>query len=292
MSEMIKGLVVREPWIDLLLSGQKTWEMRSQASAWRGWIGLIRKGSGLISGVARLVDVGRPLSPDEMVAHFEKHRIPEATIRSGEVAKWTTPWMLTDVRPLPRPVRYRHPNGAITLFSLDADAARGVLAQLNDLPRAEAGAEVDPAVPIANRAAPQSPDGSRMPRGAHATSPSGIFIGETELTKGNIKRENSHFYIGHLMSRFPRDLIGGSNALAAAPKTAVLDWGGPTLIESDIDGEKKFFRKRGWVWRFYEMNGAQPEDRVFIEQVAPYSYRISLRKKGAPAPAPSASAAA
>src|SRR4051794_6850990 len=112
MLKVQKGLVIREPWIDLILSGEKTWEMRSQRPAYRGWIGLIRKGSGCVSGVARLSDVGQQLSPDEMIATQGKHRIPHAMIRSGEVAKWNIPWKLTDVRVLRTPVPYRHPNGA------------------------------------------------------------------------------------------------------------------------------------------------------------------------------------
>ncbi|MBD8246954.1 ASCH domain-containing protein [Xanthomonas campestris] len=42
----MKGLVIDEPWISLILSGQKTWEMRSRATSIRGRIALIKKGSG------------------------------------------------------------------------------------------------------------------------------------------------------------------------------------------------------------------------------------------------------
>ncbi len=30
---MLKGLIIRQPWIDLILSGKKTWEMRSKANS-------------------------------------------------------------------------------------------------------------------------------------------------------------------------------------------------------------------------------------------------------------------
>lgn len=104
--------------------------MRSQSPDYRGWIGLIRKGSGQVSGIARLADVGLPLSLEEMLANIEKHRIPEAMILSGEVAKWNIPWKLADVRVLKEPVPYRHPNGAITLFNLDAQVGDEILDQL------------------------------------------------------------------------------------------------------------------------------------------------------------------
>jgi hypothetical protein len=41
----MKGLVIDEPWISLIISGEKTWEMRSRNTVVRGRIALIRKGS-------------------------------------------------------------------------------------------------------------------------------------------------------------------------------------------------------------------------------------------------------
>ncbi len=46
---MIKrGLTIDEPWIGHILEGQKDWEMRSQATSYREWFGLTRKGSGVV----------------------------------------------------------------------------------------------------------------------------------------------------------------------------------------------------------------------------------------------------
>lgn len=85
MTELLvrKGLVIDQPWISMILAGQKDWEMRSSSTSHRGWFGLIWKGMGSIYGVARLVDVGSKLDPDAMVAAFEHHQIPEELIRSG-----------------------------------------------------------------------------------------------------------------------------------------------------------------------------------------------------------------
>jgi hypothetical protein len=52
-----KALIISEPWIDYILEGTKTWEMRSSGVSHRGWFGLIKKGTGAVHGVARLVDV-------------------------------------------------------------------------------------------------------------------------------------------------------------------------------------------------------------------------------------------
>lgn len=55
-----KALIIADPWISLILSGQKDWEMRSTSASHRGWFGLVWKGLGAVYGVARLVDVKPP----------------------------------------------------------------------------------------------------------------------------------------------------------------------------------------------------------------------------------------
>src|SRR4051812_33132729 len=114
-----KGLIIADPWIGYLLNGTKNWEMRSTGASHRGWFALIRKGTGARYGVARLIEVGAPLSPAEVIATFEHHRIPDHMVRSGEVARWNTPWKLADVHRLIRPVPYQHKSGAVTWVDLD-----------------------------------------------------------------------------------------------------------------------------------------------------------------------------
>lgn len=45
---------------------------------------------------------------------------------------------------------------------------------------------------------------------------------------------------------------------------------------TDLDGQKKFFRKRGWIREFFERHGVRAGDMVTVEEVAPYSYRLDL----------------
>lgn len=129
-----KALVVADPWIGYLLNGSKTWEMRSQKTAHRGWMGLIRKGSGTVVGIARPVEVGSPLSLAEMIESEAKHRIPARMIESGEVAKWNTPWKLADIKPLSRPVPYVHKPGAVTWVNLDPSVQQEIEHQLGRMP--------------------------------------------------------------------------------------------------------------------------------------------------------------
>ncbi len=126
----MKALIIDDPWISHILDGSKTWEMRSRPTKIRGQFGLIKKGSGAISGVATLVGCGEPLPPDAMIRAFDKHRIPEQMIRSGQVAKWNCPWFLSTILKLLQPVPYRHKPGAVTWVNLEPEVAAAVRAQL------------------------------------------------------------------------------------------------------------------------------------------------------------------
>ncbi|RWE54180.1 hypothetical protein [Mesorhizobium sp.] len=279
-----KGLIIDDPWIGNILDGKKTWEMRAKPWSHRGWIGLIRKGTGAVWGVARLVDVGGPLSQDEMIASFDKHRIPPDMIRSGAVAKWTTPWKLADVRKLSSPVPYRHKAGAVTQVDLDAETSDAIARQLRDLsvdavkfqPAGRAVARnwvlksnaPDQPAPVPKTALPASSAAPKFHNGG------GRLIGEYEVTDGALT--NNYIRLTKLMDKFPRDAIGGSNDSEIASHELIVDWGGPEPVRTDLDGEKKFFRARGWIGDFYKLNRAKAGDKVRIEETAPYRYRVSL----------------
>src|SRR5438309_11969383 len=70
----MKGLIIREPWISLILSRKKTWELRSRDTRVRGRIALIRKGSGTVVGVAELVGTLPKLSRSSLISNVKKHR--------------------------------------------------------------------------------------------------------------------------------------------------------------------------------------------------------------------------
>ena len=52
----MKGLIIKAPWIDYILSGKKTWEIRGCNTKIRGEIALIQSGTGKIYGTVELVD--------------------------------------------------------------------------------------------------------------------------------------------------------------------------------------------------------------------------------------------
>src|SRR5690606_9835323 len=86
----------------------------------RGEIALIRKGSGMIVGLADLVRSSGPLDKQQMLSSIEKHRIPVEMINSGQVDKWQYAWELNSVRRLEHPVPYSHPRGAVIWVNLES----------------------------------------------------------------------------------------------------------------------------------------------------------------------------
>jgi hypothetical protein len=313
--KITKALIVADPWIEYLLNGTKDWEMRSSGASHRGWFGLIRKGSGAVHGVARLVDVGAPLSPEQMIANFAHHRIPEAMIRSGEVAKWNTPWKLTDVRRLLRPVPYRHKSGAVTWVELDEIAIAGIAQQLpdtgisaatavqNSSPRNDASDDVkvnirqrgsklyidvewddgapEPAPKVKQTTKPTLPSPTiKPPTPASGLSPAAPASrgGRTigEVVLTEGNIANNHIYLRSFFDRFPTDAVGGSNKAALALRELTVDWGGGEPVQTDLDGSKKFFRTRGWIGAFFKQNRAKAGDRVIIDETGPYRYKVRL----------------
>ena len=117
----MKGLIIDEPWISLIVLGKKTWEMRSRNTHMRGRIGLIRKGSKTVIGIADLVDTLPKLPKSELRASFAKHRVPEHEIDQN--FKWSTAWVLQRARSLQQPVPYHHPAGAVIWMNLDPNVA-------------------------------------------------------------------------------------------------------------------------------------------------------------------------
>ena len=120
----MKGLIICEPWISLIISGQKTWELRSRDTRVRGRIGLIRKGSKTVVGVADLVGTLPELGRSDLISNIAKHRVPESVI--GEDFKWSTAWVLEHAESLREPIAYQHLAGAVVWVNLGPKVAARV----------------------------------------------------------------------------------------------------------------------------------------------------------------------
>lgn len=120
----LSAIPIRYPWIDMILDGVKTWEIRSKFTKKIGPVALIRAGSGTIVAIATLSEVIE-ITPSLARTNAKRMGMTVADALScvGENA-----WILKDVVVLKKPVPYKHPSGAVTWVTLDEPTTKKVLA--------------------------------------------------------------------------------------------------------------------------------------------------------------------
>lgn len=128
----VVALVITDGPLEQILSGRKTWEMRAQHTRKRERIALAKKGSGMIYGVAEIVDSRGPLSIETMHASTSMHGIDPSRIDQPEMAKYRYAWVLTNVRILRQPVPYLHTKGAQSFVKLDGVTSGAIRFQLGE----------------------------------------------------------------------------------------------------------------------------------------------------------------
>lgn len=114
----MKGLVIKEKWADMILNGEKTWEIRGSQTKQRGRICIIKSGSGKIFGSVDLVDCIPLHGGDDVeliLNNHDKHRVPLGAIPYRK--PWA--WVLKDPLIYPFPIRYDHPQGAVIWVNLE-----------------------------------------------------------------------------------------------------------------------------------------------------------------------------
>jgi len=111
------ALVVKQPWIDLILSGTKTWEIRAVPTRLRRRIYLAQSGTGCLVGRVRVVDC-LELAHDELPLYVDKHCIRDCSI---VCYARVFAWVLEGAERFAIPRKYTHPKGAITWVKLPKD---------------------------------------------------------------------------------------------------------------------------------------------------------------------------
>lgn len=234
----MKALIIRSPWIDLILSGQKTWEMRSRNCTHRGPIALIAGGTGKVVGTAELLDCLPKLDADQMRDHNGEHAIPEHLMDQVIADGWVQPWVLRNVQRLPQPVSYQHPNGAVTWVNLPSDWRAATKALVSE--------------PATVKVSGQWAD--------------------ITVSGGNIRC--NHLYLRTAWSLLPSASIGGRNkSQPGEPLTLHLE--GIGAVETDIDGVKRMFRCRGEVGRFYATAGVADGDVVRLTRISDRVFHLA-----------------
>jgi len=127
---MLSGLLIRSPYIDWILAGAKTWEIRGSSTAKRGRIALIQSGTGTVIGVADLVGVVGPLTLRDLAANTRKLGLKKSGISGPLPYRKTFAWVLENARKLKTSVRYRHPSGCIIWVNLGPGVQAAISRQL------------------------------------------------------------------------------------------------------------------------------------------------------------------
>lgn len=111
----MKGLLIKQPWIDYILSGNKIWEIRSTNTNIRGKIELIQSGSGLVVGSCEIVD-SKELTIKSYRQYKDFHKIKNVNTLPY---KRTFAWIIKNAQRYETPRKYKHHNGAIIWVNLD-----------------------------------------------------------------------------------------------------------------------------------------------------------------------------
>ena len=114
-----RGLIVRQPWASMIVTGEKSWEIRGANTQIRGVIGIIAAKTGLVIGIAHLMQVIGPLCLDDYIKNRTLHvvivalglkTLPRTGIRPPPFpSRWVS--RVWAVRPTPYALRESQPIG-------------------------------------------------------------------------------------------------------------------------------------------------------------------------------------
>jgi hypothetical protein len=122
----MRALLIAGQYVDKILAGTKTWEIRGSRTNVREKICLVRSGSREIAGVCDLTDCIGPLTREQFRANARKAGLNESEARLGYYKK-TFAWVLSNPRELKKAIPYKHPIGAVIWVKLDDRTVRAVL---------------------------------------------------------------------------------------------------------------------------------------------------------------------
>lgn len=123
--KVMRGLILGSEWVEKILTGKKTWEIRGHATTVRGEVVLLASKTGTAVGTVEIVDVRGPLTLRELKANAWKAGLAAAMIPALPYPK-TFAWVLARPRRLRRSVPYRHPQGAVIWVRLSSYFAQRV----------------------------------------------------------------------------------------------------------------------------------------------------------------------
>ena len=112
----MKGLIIREFWLNKILSNEKIWEIRSSNTKIRGKVYLIQSGTKHIYGECDIID-SKKLNLLEYQNNKDKHCILNELEKLPY--KNTYAWIMSNAKRYENPIPYKHPMGAVIWVNID-----------------------------------------------------------------------------------------------------------------------------------------------------------------------------
>ena len=110
----LKGLIVREYPMSLILKGTKTWEIRSRRCNIRGKIALITSKSGTVVGTAMLLDCIGPLTVEQWNSNLRRMGLSkDDKVKSQSELGEAYVWVIGSACRFKKPIPYKHKPGII-----------------------------------------------------------------------------------------------------------------------------------------------------------------------------------
>ena len=107
------GLIIKRQWLDLILSGKKTLEIRSSDTKKVGEaIYLLESGTHRVRGKCRICST-HPISCSNWSEEYKKHCVDITYAELKKIYKSPYAWELTEVEPIKTAWYYNHPKGAV-----------------------------------------------------------------------------------------------------------------------------------------------------------------------------------
>ncbi|AKG91015.1 ASCH domain [Geoglobus ahangari] len=106
----MKGLIVRQPFADMIVSGEKKWEVRTRRTGVRGEILILSEGHAL--GTVELSDVLGPFTPEELAEYRDLHKADYEFLKEYSRGRELYAWVLKNPRRFAKKVRVDIPRGA------------------------------------------------------------------------------------------------------------------------------------------------------------------------------------
>ena len=105
-------LIIKPKWAELILSGQKIWEIRGSNTKKRGIIGIAESGTGKVFGEVELVD-SYPMDFKNFLIGQKWHKLNITWAELLTIYKKPHAWELRNAKRYDEPKPYNHPKGAV-----------------------------------------------------------------------------------------------------------------------------------------------------------------------------------